>query len=385
MSSARLEPAHAVFGLSTPNLGDDLQALAVAAISPYVSTLIDRERFGWRQVSEPHVFVMNFWFMSRGYRWAPHETIRPIFHGFCIGRDKVLQYRWTDYLRQRQPIGCRDQQSVKLLQAKGIEAYWTGCLTMFLARYVEPTPPEKRRGVLFVDVAPEAEALIPDDIRSRAERLTNTCPPSIRDDPLARFARIASITDRLRHAELVVTRRLHTLLPCVGFQTPCVLTLYNQWKDLRRFSGYQDFVPTLMYGPGQDGAHFSWRDVKPVRPLPEQEAHFQRLLERLKAELGSVNELRSPAFACRNRFRIPNPGLGEMPGTVRIRFGIKDIVRLPQRWSDRFIDLEVEGFAGFERFDVPVELQGFKQRPWIPVGRLREFAAGNVPLDVTVP
>ena len=90
MTSARLAPAHAVFGLRTPNLGDDLQALTVATISPYVSTLINRERIGWRQVSEPHVFVMNFWFMSGGYRWAPHETIRPIFHGFCIGRDEVL-------------------------------------------------------------------------------------------------------------------------------------------------------------------------------------------------------------------------------------------------------------------------------------------------------
>jgi hypothetical protein len=112
---------------------------------------------------------------------------------------------------------------------------------------------------------------------------------------------------------------------------------------------------------------------------------FAKLLERMKEVFGSLNERKSPAFACMNRFRIPNPGLGEMPGAARIRFGTEDIVRLPQRWSDRFIDLEVEGFAGFERFDVPVELQGFKQRPWTPVGQLREFSVGNVPLDVAVP
>ena len=385
MTSARLEPAHAVFGLRTPNLGDDLQALAVATISPYVSTLINRERIGWRQVSEPHVFVMNFWFMSKGYRWAPHETICPIFHGFCIGRDEVLQYRWVDYLRRHQPIGCRDEHSVELLKAKGIEAFWTGCVTLFLARYVEPTPPEQRKGVLFVDVPPEAEALIPDDIKSRAERLTNTCPPSIRDDPLARFARIAAITDRLRYAELVVTRRLHTALPCIGFQTPFVLTMSNQWRDLRRFSGYQDFIPRLQYGPGESGGNISWHDVKPVTPLPEQEVYFEKLLEGLKAVFGSVNERKSPVFACRNRFRIPNPGLGEMPGMARIRLGAKDVIRLPQRWSDSFVDLEVEGFAGFERFDVPIELQGFKQRQWTPAGRLREFSVGNVPLDAAVP
>jgi Polysaccharide pyruvyl transferase len=385
MPPARLTPAHAVFGLRTPNLGDDLQALAAATISPHVSSLIDRERIGWRQVAEPHVFVMNFWFMSKGYRWAPHETILPIFHGFCIGRDEVLKYRWVDYLRRHQPIGCRDEHSVELLRAKGIEAFWTGCITLFLGRYVEPVPREKRKGILFVDVPPEAEALIPDDIKNRAERLTNNCPPSIRDDPLARWARIAAITDRLRHAELVVTRRLHTVLPCVGFQTPFVLTMSNQWKDLRRFSGYQDFMPRLTYGPGESGAHIAWNEIKPVALLPEQEAYFEKLLRRMKAVFGSLNEQKAPAFACRNRFRIPNPGLGEMPGMARIRLGIKDIIRLPQRWSDRFIDLEVEGFAGFERFDVPVELQGFKQREWKPAGQLREFADGNVPAAPAVP
>ena len=87
-----------------------------------------------------------------------------------------------------------------------------------------------------------------------------------------------------------------------------------------------------------------------------------------------------------NRFPHSQSRPGRDAGRgARIRFGTEDIVRLPQRWSDRFIDLEVEGFAGFERFDVPVELQGFKQRPWTPVGQLREFSVGNVPLDVAVP
>jgi hypothetical protein len=347
--------------------------------------LIDRERIGWSQVSEPHVFIMNFWFMSKGYRWAPHETIRPIFHGFCIGRDEVLKYRWVDYLRRHQPIGCRDGHSVELLRAKGIAAFWSGCITLFLGRYVDLVPLERRKGVLFVDVPREAEALIPDHIRSQAERLTNTCPPLIRDDPLARWARIAAISDRLRYAELVVTRRLHAALPCVGFQTPIVLTISNQWNDLRRFSGYEDFIPRLKYGPGESGNQIAWHAVKPVAPPPELEAHFAKLLERVRDLFGSINERKSQAIACRNRFRFPNPGLGAMPGMVRIGLGAKEIIRLPQRWSDDFIDLEVEGFAGFERFDVPVEVQGFKQRPWKEVGRLREFAVGNVSLDAVVP
>jgi hypothetical protein len=371
------KPAHALFGLQTPNLGDDLQALTVATISPHVTTLINRERIGWAQVSEPHVFVMNFWFMSKGFRWAPHHFIEPIFHGFCVGRDELLKYRWPDYLRQHQPIGCRDVHSVEMLKARGIEAMWTGCITMFLGRYVQPIPAARRKGVVFVDVPPEAEALIPKEISREAIRITNTCPPAIRDDPIQRWARIAAISDRLRYARLVVTRRLHTALPCVGFQTPVVLVLSSQSKDLRRFSGYERFMPLLLHGPGQPASRLEWDRVEASTIPDELVAHFERLLVRMRAVFGSINEAVAPALACRNRFRIPNPGLGAMPGIVRFDLGNTSIVRLPHQWSDRSIELDVDGFSGLERFDIPVEVQGFDQRRGLPVGRLRDHAIGN--------
>ncbi len=59
-------PHHAVFGLTTPNLGDDLQALTVAMHSPIVSRLIHREAIGSRQTEAKHLLVMNYWFMSKG-------------------------------------------------------------------------------------------------------------------------------------------------------------------------------------------------------------------------------------------------------------------------------------------------------------------------------
>ncbi len=49
-------------------------------------------------------------------------------------------------------------------------------------------PGSERRGVLFVDVAPDAEALIPEHLRARAERISNTVPEAIRHDPVARWA-----------------------------------------------------------------------------------------------------------------------------------------------------------------------------------------------------
>ena len=318
MTSARLAPAHAVFGLRTPNLGDDLQALTVATISPYVSTLINRERIGWRQVSEPHVFVMNFWFMSGGYRWAPHETIRPIFHGFCIGRDEVLKYRWVDYLRRHQPIGCRDQHSVELLRAKGIEAFWTGCMTLFLGRYVEPVPQERRKGVLFVDCAAGGGGTNsrPHKEQGRAanqhlssldpRRSVGSMGPHCRDLGSAALCRAGG--DQAATCTGIALRRLPNPARADNFQSVERLTAF--------FLGTRIFIPCLKYGPGERGDQVCWDDIlRPVAPPPEQEVHFAKLLERMKEVFGSVNEAsRLHSRAVPNRFRIPNPGAGRDAG-----------------------------------------------------------------------
>jgi len=69
MAPGARRPAHALCGFRTQNLGDDLQSLMVAMLAPRVTTLIWRERISRRQLTEPHVMVMNYWFMSKGFRW----------------------------------------------------------------------------------------------------------------------------------------------------------------------------------------------------------------------------------------------------------------------------------------------------------------------------
>ena len=367
-------PAHALCGFRTQNLGDDLQALTVAMLAPYTTTLIRRERISRRQLNEPHAMVMNYWFMSKGFRWPPHSSIEPIFHGFCVGRDEMMRYRWPAYLAEHQPIGCRDMMTVARLAEKNIGAYWSGCITMFLGRLVEPVPQKKRTGVLFVDLPPEAEQLVPADLRERAERISNYCPIDIIDDPLARWARIAENCDRLRHAEFVVTPRLHAALPSAGFGTPVVLVLRDRPKDLRRYGGYDSFLPVLIHNDGKPKNQISWNDVAPaVIPTPLVE-HYETLKTRLRGALGGLNETIAPAVATRNRFLFENPGLGARPGLIRFDLGISSVVRSPLRWSDQAIELTIDGFAGFDRFDVPVEVQGYKARAWTPVGRLCDFA-----------
>lgn len=367
-------PHHAVFGLTTPNLGDDLQALTVAMHAPLVSTLIHREAIGSRQTDAKHLLVMNYWFMSKGFRSAPHASVDPLFHGFCVGRDELLKYRWPDYLKAHAPIGCRDERSVALLTERGIDAFWSGCITLFLGRKVAPVPIAERRGVLFVDVAPEAEVLIPEHLRARAERISNTVPEAIRHDPVARWAHIARICDRLRTAEIVVTRRLHTALPATGFGTPAVLVVHNKPQDVRRFSGYERFIPLLIHDAGRPVKSIDWDAVGVPEIPPELVGHYEGMLAKLGAALGPLPEGRAPSISKTCRFRLRNPGLGAVPGEVEIDLGVAKIKRVPAAWSDQFIDLEIDAFAGFERFDVPVAARAPGAWTFTPVGRLRDFS-----------
>ncbi len=67
------------------------------------------------------------------------------------------------------------------------------------------------------------------------------------NDQTARWKEIARISDRLRNAEMVVTRRLHTALPCIGFGTPVSVYLEGTTKNRRRFSGHDRFVPMVFH------------------------------------------------------------------------------------------------------------------------------------------
>ena len=70
---------------------------------------------------------------------------------------------------------------------------------------------------------------------------------------------------------------------------------------------------------------------------------------------------------------------GPDPASIRFDLGISSVVRSPLRWSDQVIEVVTDGFAGFDRFDVPVEVQGYKARTWTQVGRLCDFAVKPIP------
>ena len=267
----------AIFGFDTPNLGDDVQALAAAALLPRIDAYVNRDRLDKVRLPQTCKLIMNSWFAIKRYHATPSQSIEPIYFGQCIGRPELLNDAWLAEWRKHQPIGLRDRHSVDLLRRYGVEAHFTGCLTTWMGRFF--AVPERREGIVFLDVPEEMESFIPADIRGRAERITNATAKGNDDQP-SRFRACAKILDRLRTAEMVVTRRLHASLPCVGFGTPVTVYLEGGTKNRRRFSGSDEIMPVI-YHDGKRPEGEVWVAPRACSPTAEMEAHFKALCERL--------------------------------------------------------------------------------------------------------
>lgn len=270
---------HAIFSYATPNLGDDVQSIAVALLLPRIDAYVDRDRLDQTKLAEPHRLIMNSWFAIKRYKATPTVGVEPIYFGYCVGRAELLNSKWLAEWKRNEPIGVRDTQSAATLKAHGIDAYFTGCLTTYMGRFFEK--PSKRSGVLFVDVPESVEKHIPEAIRARATRITNETA-NAHASPKTRFLAAAKLLDALRTAEMVVTRRLHTCLPCVGFGTPVTVYLSNDSKNRGRFSGSDQFLPMIFHdADGRVVSGSSWKDPSVPTVPPEMERHFETLTSRL--------------------------------------------------------------------------------------------------------
>ncbi|MFD1702630.1 polysaccharide pyruvyl transferase family protein [Methylopila henanensis] len=348
----------AAFGFSTYNIGDDIQSYAALARLPRLDALIARDRMAIEALDGPHLAIFNSWFkQGQDYR-TPHPSIEPALFGFALGADKLLTSAWKPWLAARDPIGARDLDSAELLRATGLAADWVGCLTLFIGRGLPPVPEDQRRGVLIVDLPDEAIAAhVPARLREGAEVISNFLPPLTQGDPLMRYAALARLLERLRTARLVITRRLHVALPCVGFGTPVVaLPDRGISNALRRFSGFRDFVPTAFLDDPASLAAIDWDEVRPA-VIPEP---LVRAADRLESDLAArfgmaAPQLKAPLYDGRP-LTLRNPGLGPEPMTVTLSMrGVRRACRADW-WSTEAIELELPWFSGVERMMLDVSV-----------------------------
>lgn len=241
------------------NIGDCVQSIAAQRLLPRVDVWIDRDTgevdgiLPYSRLS----LIANGWHHSNYTKFPFPDNINPLFISFhindqdhssdanykAIEHSKHEEYKpiatHIKYLKKHEPIGCRDLHTLNILKQTGIQAYFSGCLTLTLQNPFQTRTEE----ILVVDAHiafPDLfERIVPVEVRDRCIYLSQaiqTLPPHETKMQMAQ-----AHLDRIAQAKLVITSRLHTALPCLAFNTP-VAFVHGNLLDVR-FAGLKELLP----------------------------------------------------------------------------------------------------------------------------------------------
>ena len=139
--------------IGSRNIGDYIQTKAVIdMIHPINHKVLDREGLHKFKGSKIKT-IMNGWFMENPKNWPPNNNISPLFISFHINPSaerELLKPESLNYLKQYEPIGCRDTYTQNLLQKNGIKSYYSSCITTTFNRDKYITNKTQPEGIIVI-------------------------------------------------------------------------------------------------------------------------------------------------------------------------------------------------------------------------------------------
>lgn len=252
------------------NVGDNIQSLAAKQFLPQVDAYLNREKLADYQ-GEKIKLIMNGWFTHNINNWVPSDDIIPLFVSFHMNNTAapyMLNDKGIAYLKKHEPIGCRDEFTVNILKDKGINAYFTGCLTLTLDSYkvddsqrgediyiVDPLYSYPRPEKIFYNTKATIRNIlngsafqlskkkrhlknfISEDLLKTAH-FVNQEPPSNQYSDVEKFKMAEDLLKSYARAKLVITSRIHCALPCLAMGTPVIFVNgFDSFVDSCRFDG----------------------------------------------------------------------------------------------------------------------------------------------------
>ena len=274
------------------NLGDYIQSIATKEIIGEDSIGLDRENL--HIYNGPNVYlIMNGWFMQNSRNWPPSDKITPFFISFHINpiaKDNLLSKKGLEYFQKHEPIGCRDMYTQNLLQKKGINSYFSGCLTLTLRNKKKDF---KKEGVLIIGALDRLKPKI--DIKNLFNELIkypykffkyNRSKKRLDDFILSKgFSKVtykSQIIDLYKNVDkqrnllaneqlnliakskLVITSRLHVALPAIAYGTK-VIFLKDGLEHINHQSRLKGISDYFYCCKSEDLNTLSLVDVKPKK------------------------------------------------------------------------------------------------------------------------
>lgn len=281
------------------NIGDYIQAQAASQYFDHIDEYIDRDYELSTYKGDPIRLIMNGWYMDHPENFPPSNKIVPLLVSIHINNyalPKILRDECIDYFKKHQPIGCRDMHTVDLLKKNGIDAYFSGCLTLTLGRkykfkgkrkgiyMVEPffstynlsrrpmlvlkalrtllthykaikIISQKKKDLSFRSLLHNAiffheySKFFDEKILIEAEYINQYNKDIARMSYQERLDYANKLINKYAQAELVITSRIHCGLPCLGLETPVIYTFNAQAETIstNRFGGLMDLFNTITW------------------------------------------------------------------------------------------------------------------------------------------
>lgn len=309
------------------NIGDYIQSVAQETFFQKIDLYVEREELKYVNSKEKINLIMNGWFMRHPENFPPSEAINPLFISFHLTPSiihEVLNENTLLYLKKYEPIGCRDLFTKNILESRGINSYFSGCLTLTLGKkyyndnkddsyyFVDPyyelgacqwpsihsktiksiilliknywsirkilpkfTPeyysifskyfPWLHKAIMCASFFEAYKTVFNKEILENAEYINHKVNQSSfnNEDEKLEYAR--KLIVKYSKASLVVTSRIHCALPCLGVETPVIFVTSDvlQGNSLRssgRFDGILDLFHVLKWTP--NGLHGITCDIK---------------------------------------------------------------------------------------------------------------------------
>ena len=123
--------------IGSKNIGDYIQTKAVIdLVGSKNIKILDRENLD--KYNENVIkTIINGWLMESTENWPPSEKIKPLFISFHLNPSiqvELLKDKSLKYFKRHEPIGCRDTYTRDILLKKGINAFYSSCITTTIDR-----------------------------------------------------------------------------------------------------------------------------------------------------------------------------------------------------------------------------------------------------------
>lgn len=202
------------------NMGEDMMINSIFNLYEYMG--IKREDVIRIPVSslrtydeEDVILPLNYPFYGN---FSISSKIHPVFLGISFLHKSIID---SMHLSEYEPIGCRDLHTYRLLQKEGIDSYINGCMTITLPRRERDNSANK---VYLVDIPEELREYVPDWMKKNCvEKTQNFFGETVASCTEA-FTR-SQYEEYIQNARLVISSRLHCILPCAAAGIPTILTL----------------------------------------------------------------------------------------------------------------------------------------------------------------